>query len=248
MWRGQQQACWHDRLMDLWQAAAANNAKWCDLIARSHGLSTCADAQAWTCQSRPPPLYPDAVTLVRCLSVPDLLGRVDASPGCSVKDSFAALDLGPYGFRILFEADWIARPAADPMMTSGPGWRRIVEPAGLARWQDAWRPDGGPGDLFGASILDHDWVAVLAAEQDDQIIAGAIVTCGPVVAGISNFFACPGAAPEPWPGCLAMASSLFPGRAVVGYESGDELIRAERHGFQRIGRLRVWVSDPSPPA
>jgi hypothetical protein len=45
-----------------------------------------------------------------------------------------------------------------------------------------------------------------------------------------------------------MASSLFPGRALVGYESGDELIRAERHGFERIGRLRVWVSDPSRPA
>lgn len=235
--------------MDLWQAAAANNAKWCDLIARSHGLLTRADRQAWTCQSRTPPLYPDAVTLVPSLSVPDLLGRVDASPGCSVKDSFGALDLAPYGFRALFEANWIARPASEPVMSLGQAcWRRIVRPARLARWQEAWRPDGGPSDLFGASILDHDWVAVLAAEQDDQIVAGAIVTCGPVVAGISNFFVCPGAAPEPWPGCLAMASSLFPGRALVGYERGDELIRAERHGFERIGRLRVWVSDASPPA
>ncbi len=49
-------------------------------------------------------------------------------------------------------------------------------------------------------------------------------------------------------GCLAMASSVFPGRALVGYESGDELIRAERRGFARIGCLRVWVSDPSPAA
>jgi hypothetical protein len=40
VWRGQQQDRWHDRLMDLRQAAAANNAKWCDLIARSHGLPT----------------------------------------------------------------------------------------------------------------------------------------------------------------------------------------------------------------
>jgi hypothetical protein len=123
-----------------------------------------------------------------------------------------------------------------------------VGPAGLARWQDAWRSDGGPSDLFGAGILDHDWVAALAAEEDEQIVAGAIVTCGPVVAGISNFFACPGAGPGAWPGCLAMASSLFPGRTLVGYESGGELIRAERHGFARIGGLRVWVNDPSRPA
>ena len=158
-------ACWHDRLVGLWQAAAADNARWYDLIARSHGLSTRADRQAWTCQSRTPPLYPDAVTLVPCPSVPDLLGRVDASPGCSVKDSFGALDLGPYGFRILFQAEWIARPASEPIMTSGPGWRRIVGPAGLARWQDAWRRDGGPSDLFGAGTLDHDRVAVLAGAR-----------------------------------------------------------------------------------
>jgi hypothetical protein len=235
--------------MDLWQAAAANNARWCDLIARSHGLLTRTDRQAWTCQSRTPPLYPDAVTLVPSPSVPDLLGRVDASPGCSVKDSFGMLDLGSYGFGILFQAEWIARPASGPVMAPGPaGWRRIVGPADLARWQDAWRPDGGPADLFRARILDHDWVAVLAAEQGGQIVAGAIVTCGRPVAGISNFFARSAAAPEPWPGCLAMASSVFPGRAVVGYESGDELIRAERHGFERIGRLRVWINDPSRPA
>jgi hypothetical protein len=234
--------------MDLWQAAAANNAKWCDLIARSHGLPTHADPQAWTCQSRTPPFYPDAVTLVPCPSIQDLMGRVDASPGCSIKDSFGALDLGPPGFRILFEAEWIARPAAEPMMTSGSGWRRIAEPADLARWQDAWRPDGAPRDLFKASILAHDWVAVLAAGQGDQIVAGAIVTDGPVVAGISNFFACPGAGPELWPGCLAVASSLFPGRALVGYESGDELSRAERHGFERVGCLRVWINDTSPAA
>src|SRR5262249_23569545 len=147
------------------------------------------------------------------------------------------------------EAEWIARPSAEPVMTSGQAdWRRIVEPAGLARWQDAWRRDGAPGDLFGAGILDHDWGAVLAAEGGDQVVAGAIVTCGPWVAGISSFCACPGDGPEPWPGCLAVASSLFPGRALVGYESGDELIRAERHGFERIGRLRVWINDTSPPA
>ena len=90
-------------------------------------------------------------------------------------------------------------------------------------------------------------MAVLAAEQGGQIVAGAIVTCARSVAGISNFFARCGAAPEPWPGCLAVASSVFPGRAVVGYESGDELIRADRHGFERIGRHRVWINDPAGP-
>lgn len=232
--------------MDLWQAAAADNARWCDLIARSHGLPTHADPQAWTCQTRTPPFYPDAVTLVRCPPVQDLLSRVDASPGCSVKDSFGTLDLRPSGFHVLFEAEWIIRPPAGRMKTFGSRWRRITGPAGLARWQDAWRPDGGPSDLFKASILDHDWVAVLAAGPDDQIVAGAIVTRGRTVASISNFFARPGAGPEAWPGCMAMTSSLFPGRLLGGYESGDDLARAEQHGFKRIGHLRIWSNDPNP--
>ena len=242
---------WHDRLMGPWQAAAANNARWCDLIARSHGLRTRSDSQAWTCQSRTPPFYPDAVTLVPRPAVADLLARIDVSPGCSVKDSFGVLDLGPRGFRILFEADWIARPAASPPVAPRPGhpaWRRIVRPAGLARWQEAWQPGGGPPGLFRASILDHNQVAVLAAQRGDHIVAGAIVCASPAVAGISNFFAHPGAGAEPWPGCLALASSLFPCRTLAGYESGDELIQAERYGFERIGRLRVWIHDTSPPS
>jgi hypothetical protein len=108
--------------------------------------------------------------------------------------------------------------------------------------------ENGPRDLFRVGILGHDWVAVLAGQRGEQIVAGAIACCGPAVVGISNFFARPGAGPEPWPGCVALASSLFPGRTLVGYESGDELIRAEHYGFERIGRLRVWINEPGQPA
>jgi hypothetical protein len=187
------------------------------------------------------------VTLVPRPAVSDLLARIDASPGCSVKDSFSVLDLGPYGFRVLFEADWIGRPPDGPVRTPRHlVWRRIVRPADLARWEEAWRPAGGLGDLFRASILDHDWVAVLAAQRSDQIVAGAVACCGLAEVGISNFFARPRAGSESWPGCLALASSLFPGMTLVSYESGDELIRAERYGFERIGGLRVWIKETSP--
>lgn len=33
-------------------------------------------------------------------------------PVASVKDSFAGLDLTQFGFRVLFEAQWIHRPAS----------------------------------------------------------------------------------------------------------------------------------------
>jgi hypothetical protein len=233
--------------MDMWQAAVADNARWCDLIARSHGLQTRCDQVAWTCRSRTPPFYPDAVTLVARPHLPALLDRVDASPGCSVKDSFGVLDLGPYGFRILFDADWIARPAAQPVPTpGGPGWQRVVRPAELAQWEDAWGSGAGPGGLFPAALLGQDWVAVLAARHHGQIVAGAVLTCGPAVVGLSNFFARPAAGPRPWRGCLALAAALFPGKTLVGYASGGELAEAQRDGFQRVGQLRVWLNDTGP--
>ena len=57
---------------------------------------------------------------------------MDASPGCSIKDSFAALDLSAHGFRVLFDAEWIVRtgapPAADP---SEPHWQQVRDATAL---------------------------------------------------------------------------------------------------------------------
>ena len=86
-------------------------------------------------------------------------------------------------------------------------------------------------------------MAVTAAEQDGQIVAGAILSQSDGVVGVSNFFARPGARTGSWRGFPALAASLFPGQTLVGYESGPRLAYAERHGFKPIGRLRVWIKD-----
>jgi hypothetical protein len=63
----------------------------------------------WFAARRSPPLYPDAVTLRPGIAPGDLLQPIDDGPGCSLKDSFADLDLAPLGFEELFSASWIAR-------------------------------------------------------------------------------------------------------------------------------------------
>ena len=105
-----------------WQTVAAvNNAEWCDVVCETQGAQTRVDADAWTSRTRTPPGYPDAVTLVPRLSVPELLARIDTSVGCSIKDSCASLDLTGYGFRVLFDAQWIVhRGRAVPPR---PRWR-----------------------------------------------------------------------------------------------------------------------------
>ncbi|MEV4195943.1 hypothetical protein AB0J65_31835, partial [Streptomyces toxytricini] len=107
----------------LLEAAVRNNAAWCAAVCPG-GTFT---ADAWTSPHRTPPYYPDAVSLSRGASAAELAAAVDtAAPGCSVKDSYAVLDLAPAGFGVLFEAQWIHRPAGPPAGTgSSLHWSRV---------------------------------------------------------------------------------------------------------------------------
>ena len=92
--------------------AATTNASCCDAVCRALGLPTRWAVDAWTVAERSPGGYPDAVTLSREAEAAAVLKRVEDGSGCSIKDSFAVLDLGPSGFHVLFEATWIQRPTA----------------------------------------------------------------------------------------------------------------------------------------
>lgn len=89
----------------LVRAAARNNAEWCAAMCRTHGVAGAFEGDAWATAERAPLHYPDAVTLEPGSDPDALVARVDTgSPGASVKDSFADLDLRGAGFRVLFEA------------------------------------------------------------------------------------------------------------------------------------------------
>lgn len=231
-------------LMDRWCAVAAiNNAEWCDVVSRSHHAKTRFADDAWTSRTRTPPYYPDAVTLVPSPSVPDMLSRIDVSSGCSIKDSFAALDLRGYGFRVLFEGHWIVRtPSPSAAQHEVFGWKRVVDPDGLASWEEAWRGQHGPQGLFRPELLDNDSVVLLARYVGERVVAGGVLNRSPSVVGVSNVFPRSGREPEGWSGCVAVAASIFSAETLVGYESGDGLIAARRNGFQTVGPLRVWVN------
>jgi hypothetical protein len=222
--------------------AAANNAEWCDLVCGTHGAQTRFDEDAWTSRTRTPPRFPDAVTLVADLSVPDLLARVDAAVGCSIKDSFASLDLTAYGLRVLFDAQWIVRGAtAVPPSADRARWEVLHDRAGLAAWERTWRGNDGPPGVFRPELLDHDAVTVLAARAGEDVVAGAVLNRSSTVVGVSNFFTCDPGGGVGWSGCLALAGRLFPGSTFVGYESGQALGAARAAGFEAVGPLRVWI-------
>ena len=231
--------------MSSWPAiAAANNAEWCDAVCRTHGIETEGDGRAWTSRTRTPPLYPDAVTLVADPSASELLARIDASLGCSIKDSFASLDLTGHGFRVLFDAQWIIRGPSDPgAVPASPRWRVVRDVEGFTAWEDAWRGPDGPLGVLRADLLRTKAVTLLAAQVDDRIVGGVVLSRSPTVVGISNFFTEERITSESWQGCLALVSALFPGVTLVGYESRDALDAARAHGFEAVGPLQVWLRD-----
>jgi hypothetical protein len=236
---------WHTRFVASWQTiAAANNAEWCDLVCGTHGAKTRFDEDAWTSRTRTPPRFPDAVTLVPHLSVPDLLTRIDTSAGCSIKDSFASLDMTAYGFRVLFDAQWIVHTATPiPPSPYGARWEVVHDGDGLAAWEEAWRGNDGPPGVFRTEFLDHDSVTVLAARAGGGVVAGAVLNRSSRVVGISNFFTHDPGGSASWSGCLALAGTLFPGSTFIGYEPSQTLVAARTHGFETVGALRVWIQE-----
>ena len=215
-------------------------------MCRMHGLVTDTDVSMWTSRSRTPALYPDAVTLAPDISVDWLLDRIDRSPGCSIKDSFASLDLADHGFRVLFDGHWIVRePNESLVVAAGPRWTVVSGADAFVSWEIAWRGRNGPVDVLRPGLLSLSAVTVLAALVDERIVGGAVINQGPKVIGISNFFTEGERRSENWRGCLAFIDTLFPGATLVGYESGVILDLVRSLGVVTAGPMRVSVNQPN---
>jgi hypothetical protein len=218
--------------------AASNNAAWCDAVCRAHGLPTRSDADAWTCAERTPPWYPDAVTLRPDVRAETFLDCVDAGPGCSVKDSFATLDLAAHGFTILLEARWMVRLAHLPFTGRAERWRPVRDRSTFEEWELRWRGDDGPPGVLRTALLAD---ATFAARADTEAIAaGAVLHRARGAVGVSNVF---GVTDDDWPDLVAFAVATHPGIALVGYEAGDALAAARAAGFDDAGALRVWIRN-----
>jgi hypothetical protein len=242
-------------------AAAMDNARWCHLVCSIDGISGRFDTDAWTSPTRTPEMYPDAVTLRPGVSADDLLVRIDPSPGASVKDSFADLDMSAAGFDILFDATWIAGPDARILAAAADHtrlrWETVADPDDLVAWSNVH----GAGATFGPALLDDHAVTILAGRDPvGNLRAGAVASAFDTAVGISNVFAVPvgpGGDSDPpdgdgpaaitavYLGATGAIAARYPGRPLVGYESGDDLRAALAAGFERIGPLRIWLRGAS---
>jgi hypothetical protein len=199
---------------------------------------------AWCSARRTPPYYPDAITVRPDATLTDFLPDIDtASPECSIKDSFAALDLTSDGFIELFTAQWIHRRAGLPAPEE-PALRtkQVSTAAELRDWQAAWHGDDATPDVFRPALLDDPSVRILAVDDGECLAGGVVLHCSSEVVGLSNVFAVDSSnAPAVWSAAITVAANHFPGHPLVGYERGDGLALAFASGFVALGALRVWV-------
>jgi hypothetical protein len=229
--------------------AARNNALWCDAVARAHGVRTTTDDTAWTASTRTPPYYPDAVTLSPDVEEHDVLARVDDSDGCSVKDSWARLDLTMEDFARLVVGEWVWLDPATPLPelagTAPRSWQRVSASDELASWVGAWSTDPEAAAILRPSLLDEPGVHVLAGRDTDDpaapVVAGAIVNVTGEVAGLGNIFARDGDEHRAWREAAAAAREVAAGIPLVGWEAGASVDAAVAAGCERLGPLTVWL-------
>jgi hypothetical protein len=231
----------------LIRVAALNNAEWCDAFCRTHDIVGHFRTAYWFSPVRTPRYYPDAVTLLPEITLEHVLSGIDTSEGCSVKDSFAGLDLAAAGFWPLFRAHWLIREPADCSVGSARGWSVLTTAEQLGEWEAAWAGLAEGAGFFKPSLLDHETIAVLAGYEGDRIVAGAIANRSGTVIGLTNVFHVAGDLESAWVGAAAIAAGMWDEMPTVGYDSGDSLDAAHASGFKSIGELVVWLNADSSP-
>lgn len=221
------------------QEAALNNAEWCHAFCRTHGIAGRFDHTAWSSAKRTPAFYPDAVSLVSGCSAHNLVSRVDASPGCSIKDSFADLELSPSGFEVLFSAEWLCRAQAHGRPVSKV-WSAVSRVEELERWETAWG-DPGPRPFFRRELLTDTRIKILARLDGTRLLSGAVANRSRSVIGLTNVFDVEGDVESAWSDGASVAQAVWGPMPVVGYDEGESLDAAHRAGFETIGSLAVWI-------
>lgn len=228
--------------------AVRNNAAWCDAVCAAHGRPGEFSPHLWLQKRGAPRFYPDAVTLTEQgqRAQEELIAELARlrPGGLAVKDSYHSLELGKFGFKTLFDADWIAMPP--PIASGAPAlvWQQAACGEDLHRWELAWSGDDMIAEadrIFPVNLLSAPDIRFLLAFEGGTPAGGGILNRSAGAVGISNVFARSMPAEAVWEGLVAAAAARFPGLPLVGYENGEDLAAAVSAGFETIGRLRIWV-------
>jgi hypothetical protein len=216
------------------RAAVDASLSWYDALCALHGVPCGIEDDVWCAYSPPPPLHSTAKT-VEPGARPDRALAAIAGKG-SIADSFGAFDLTGEGYRLLFEAQWIHRPASSVDSRHLPdGWSTLGTEPELRAWTSRHDTEA----VLLPALLQRSAFRVIGKRHDDGYGAGAVLHLCTGVVDISNVWSASGGVD--WTALVGAATALFPGRALVGYANGAALEDASAAGFASLGPQRVWI-------
>jgi len=219
------------------RAAVDASVGWYEDLCALHGVGSKLVDGLWSSLAPPPPLHSDAVVVEPAVTEHQVVAALEGRARCAVKDSFATMDLSDAGMELLFAASWIHRPPDDEPSADGPhSWFVVTDAAELADWTAGHDTSG----VLLPGLLARAHFRILARREDGEIVAGAVARLGSDVVDVSNVFATPGHSVD-WTELAREIQGHFPGRSMVGYERGADLLGALDGGFTAVGELRVWV-------
>lgn len=232
------------------QKAIRNNNGLYEAILGSKNIRSERTDSIWYCLEKTPPLYSNLVTISKEWAPDDIFRSIDLNyenerwDKWSIKDSFAALDLGEYGFTKLFDARWMYLEAAEftPNGKSTELCFEVVKTEdALSAWRKAWDADEEIGwKIFAPELLNDTRVHFIAGYKGNEIAAGCFVNKTSDVLGVSNFFA-PDKNINYWAGLIGFIFDRVEHLDIVGYERKETVDRLRSLGFEPAGNLAVWL-------
>jgi hypothetical protein len=238
---------------DWLSAAVLNSTGWVDAVCSAHGRPGRLVDSVWVNPARSPSLYPNVQTTSARAGEREVSGAISLlddevkRSGYFVKDSFGALRLSS-GFEQFLTATWIGRDSSAIQPRAQADWSPVSDAESLHAWERMWAKDNPISQLFPPSLVSEPGVSFHSARFGGSFIGfSAFDGCG--VIGISNVFGDEVGPPNLWAAIVSEAERAFPGRAIVGYETGAELDAARSVGFRSLGTLAIWKSpgaDRSP--
>jgi len=216
--------------------AVLNNIAWCEVVCHTHGIDCVWRQNLWGMHTEAPPFYPEVITVNKEASLEDVKHFIENGNVRSIKDSYAHLDFSPFGFKKIFDAEWICYPPDSSIEDPQTNWRAIKYVQDLAKWMS----QSGLVGVIKPSLLEYENVRIFSIEGDGWI-SGFVTNFDAGVVGVSNVFSVGKYDERLWREIPRIISNKYPGMVIVGYEHGDDLHLANNSGWESLGPLRVWI-------
>lgn len=232
--------------------AIQNNNDLYEIVFKPHRINSHRTNSLWYCLEKTPPLYSNLVSVSADWTPDKIFKTVELNferekwERWSIKDSFARLNLKKYGFKKLFDAQWIYLEAANFKPSVGEKKLRYKIADNeklLSAWRLAWDSDERLGkEIFRLELLDDPNAYFIAGFDDEKIMSGCFINRTDNVLGISNFFALNDNATY-WAEMISFVFDSIERADIVGYERRNTVEKLRQLGFEAVGELIVWLKS-----